>query len=106
MSETETLTRVEATRRYELRDGADELLGYVEYLPAGGSTIVAHTEVPPEREGTGVGGRLVRGAFEAIAAEGKTVMALCPFAAAYVQRHPELVPLLSPADQKRLGGVG
>ena len=100
------VTKVPEQSRYELRDEAGELLGFIAYLPAGDSVIIAHTEVPPEHGGEGVGGRLVRGAFAAIAAEGKTVIALCPFAAAYVHRHPELVDQLAPSERSRFGAVG
>jgi predicted GNAT family acetyltransferase len=92
-------------RRYELHDEASgELLGYIDYRPAGDSTIIAHTEVPVEQEGKGIGGELVRGAFAAIEADGKTVIPICPFAAAYVQRHPELVPLVAPGMRGQFAG--
>src|SRR5690349_17618924 len=91
-----TFTRAADRGRYELHDEQGELLGYVDYRPAGDSTIIAHTEVPEANEGRGIGGELVRGAFAAIEAEGKTVLPLCPFAAAYVRRHPELVALVAP----------
>lgn len=91
-------------RRYELRGDGGDLLGFVEYRPAGESAIVAHTEVSPEHEGEGIGGRLVRGAFAALAAEGKTVIPLCPFAAAYVRRHPELVELVAPSLREQFDG--
>lgn len=95
-----------AQRRYELHDGDGGLLGFIAYLPAGESTIVAHTEVAVEHEGEGVGGRLVRAAFAAIEADGKTVIPLCPFAAAYVRRHPELVPLVAPSMRGQFEGAG
>lgn len=93
-------------RRYELHDDAGALLGFIEVLPAGESTIIAHTEVLPAHEGEGVGGRLVRGTFAAIEADGKTVIPLCPFAAAYVRRHPDLIPLVAPSMRGRFEAVG
>lgn len=98
------LTHVPDAQRYELRDG-DELLGFVDYRPAGASVIVAHTEVAEAQEGRGVGGLLVRGVFEQIAADGKTVIPVCPFAAAYVARHPELVAFVAPSWRGRFGGA-
>lgn len=93
-------------RRYELHDDNGALLGFIDYLPAGESTIIAHTEVGVEHEGEGVGGELVRGAFAAIEADGKTVIPLCPFAAAYVHRHPDLIPLVAPSMRGRFQDVG
>jgi predicted GNAT family acetyltransferase len=100
------LTHNPGESRYELRSDAGELLGFVEYLPAGESTIVAHTEVMVEHEGEGIGGRLVRGTFAAIEANGKTVIPLCPFAAAYVRRNPELVALVAPSMRGQFEGGG
>jgi predicted GNAT family acetyltransferase len=78
-----------AESRFELLiDGA--LAGWVDYLPAGDSVILAHTEVLEGHEGEGLGGVLVRGALEGMRAKGKTVIPTCPFAAAYIQRNPEL----------------
>jgi hypothetical protein len=85
-----------AKSRYEARvDG--ELAGWLEYLPAGDSVILAHTEAL--REGEGLGGTLVRGAIEAIRAGGRDVIPTCPFAAAYIGRHPELVDFVTPSMQ-------
>ena len=81
--------------RYELTvDG--ELAGWLEYRPAGESVIVAHTEVLPRYEGRGLGGVLVRHALEAARDAGKTVITTCPFAGAYIERHPELREFLAP----------
>ncbi len=82
--------------RFELRIG-DELAGRVDYLPAGKNVIVAHTEVADGHEGEGLGGVLVRAALEGIRAKGKLVIPTCPFAAAYIRRHPELDEYVVPA---------
>ena len=90
--------------RYELRvDG--ELVGWSEYRPAGGSVIVAHTEIDERREGEGHGGALVRGTLDQIRASGTTVIPTCPFTAAYIQRHPEYVDLVDPSLRARFGGT-
>jgi predicted GNAT family acetyltransferase len=91
--------------RYELHGDEGELLGFIAYLPAGESTIIAHTEVAVEHEGEGVGGRLVRAVFEAVAADGRTVIPLCPFAAAYVRRHPELAAQVAPSMRAQFKGA-
>jgi predicted GNAT family acetyltransferase len=93
---------VPGAQRYELRDG-DELLGFVDYRPAGDSVIVAHTESAAAHAGEGLGGTLVRGVFAQIAADGKTVIPTCPFAAAYVARNPELVEHVAPSWRGRFG---
>ena len=85
--------------RYELLAGdGGQLLGFVDYLPAGGSVIVSHTEVDEGHEGQGLGAELVRGALDAIRASGKTVIPTCPFTAAFIHRHPdEYADLVDPS---------
>lgn len=51
--------------------------------------IIDHTGVPDAFRGQGVGLRLVARAVEDARAAGKTVIPLCPFAAAQFRRHPE-----------------
>ena len=86
--------------RFELRDG-ESLLGWLDYRPAGPSVILAHTEVPPEHEGHGYGGELVRGALEQLSRDGRTAIPLCPFATAYIHRHPELAVHVAPSFRKQ-----
>jgi predicted GNAT family acetyltransferase len=95
VSEPVVVDNPEASR-FELRI-ADELAGRVDYLPAGDSVIIAHTEVAAGHEGEGLGGVLVVAALEGIRAKGKTAIPTCPFAAAYIRRHPELDDYVKPA---------
>lgn len=86
--------------RFELREG-DELLAWLDYRPAGPSAILAHTEVAEGHEDQGLGGAIVRAAIEQLAAKGKTVIPTCQFAAAYIERHPELAGALDPRFRPR-----
>ena len=90
----------EQRSRFELRVD-DELAGWLDYRPAGDSIILAHTEVLSAHEGTGLGGVLVRSALEGARTNGKTVIATCPFAAAYIDKHPELDEYLAPYARQR-----
>ena len=95
MSAEPTITDNEEASRLELRrDG--ELLGWLDYRPAGDSIIVAHTEVAEGHEGEGLGGVLVKRGLEAARERGKTVIPTCPFAASYVEKHPELDEYVAP----------
>ncbi len=51
--------------------------------------IIDHTGVPDAFRGQGAGLRLVTRAVEDARAAGKTIIPLCPFAAAQFRRHPE-----------------
>jgi predicted GNAT family acetyltransferase len=95
-----SVTDNEPRSRLELHlDG--ELAGWLDYRPAGDSIIVAHTEVSSAHEGKGLGGVLVRAALETARSADKTVIVVCPFAVAYIDRHPELDEFLAPHARRR-----
>jgi predicted GNAT family acetyltransferase len=56
---------------------------------------MVHTEVDPEFEGSGLGGKLVAGALDDVRAQGRRVQPLCPFVAKYIARHPEYADLVA-----------
>lgn len=64
---------------YSLSDGAPQLLD------------LTHTEVDEEFAGQGLAGRLVRGALTALQNRQPAVKvtASCPYAAKWIERHPE-----------------
>jgi predicted GNAT family acetyltransferase len=49
--------------------------------------------VPKELEGRGIGSALIRGVLDTARAQGLKVKPVCPFAKAYVERHPEYADL-------------
>jgi uncharacterized protein len=68
----------------------DEVVAWVDLRPGGASTIIAHTEVVAGHERQGLGQVAVRAAVEHITGEGKSVIAVCPFARAVIDSDPEL----------------
>lgn len=93
MSEIEVADN-QSERRYEVTvDG--EFAGASYYWDRDGVRIVTHTEVGEEWEGHGVGSRLIEGALDDIRARGLQVTPSCPFAAAYIERHPEYGDLVA-----------
>jgi uncharacterized protein len=68
--------------------------GVLHYLPSRGAVVFVHTEVEPELEGLGLGGRLVAGALEDIRARGLRLVPVCPFVTSYLRRHPEYADLV------------
>ena len=81
-------------RRYEARLGS-EVVGFVTYRLDQGRMTLIHTEVEVAWEGKGIASQLVAGALDDIRARGLTVVPLCPFASAYLRRHPEYSDLLA-----------
>ncbi len=79
--------------RYEATvDGT--LAGFAQYRDTDGARVFTHTEVFDAFEGQGVGSALAEGALGAVDADGGRIVALCPFIAAYVGRHPEFGALV------------
>ena len=77
----------EAVRRFTAtRDGHT---GFMSYRRDHGSMVFLHTEVPPELEGHGVGGALVRAGLDYARSLGLHIVPLCPFVRAWIERHPE-----------------
>ena len=67
----------------------------IDYEPMEGGLVFAHTIVPPELEGRGVGGRLVKAALGVMRERGLKVRPDCPFVASYIGRHPEYADLVA-----------
>jgi uncharacterized protein len=80
--------------RYEVSlDG--EPAGFAEYRLRDGRVIFTHTEVGSAFEGHGLGSSLARGALDSVRNRGLQAVPLCPFIAAYIERHPEYQDLVA-----------
>jgi predicted GNAT family acetyltransferase len=82
-------------RRFELT--VDGLLATLIYRRPRHTLVLVHTEVPPELEGRGLGGRLVAAAVESANADGLSIEPLCPFARSWLERHPEVAATVGTA---------
>jgi predicted GNAT family acetyltransferase len=89
----ETVVDNPSESRYEIE--VDGHRGVLEYHRSGKRLVLIHTEVPPALEGRGIAGRLVRAAVEAAEAEGLTVVPRCPYARAWLERHPDVAARVS-----------
>lgn len=72
----------------------DGHLARAEYRVAAGVMRMTHTEVPPEFEGRGIAGALVRTALDYAREHGLRVAPQCPYVVRYMRRHPETHDLL------------
>jgi len=81
--------------RYEATvDGT--VAGFAQYKVKDSHIVFIHTEVDPAYEGQGVGSVLAREALDDVRAKGEhDVVALCPFIAAWIERHPAYQDLLA-----------
>lgn len=73
--------------RFELR--LSEGLGRLDYRLEGTRMLLLHTAVPEAAEGQGHASALTRAALDHAREAGLEVVPLCPFARAYLERHPE-----------------
>lgn len=79
-------------RRYEVE--LDGHTAFLQYRQMGASFVITHTEVPPEFEGKGIGGALVRTVLDDVRDQGLVVVPLCPFVRSYIRKHPEYLDLV------------
>ena len=86
----------EKTQRFEIENAQG--VAFLTYRVLNGHITLVHTEVAPELEGKGYGGMLVRAALNYARAAGLRVIPVCPFARAFLARHPEYVDLVDPVD--------
>ena len=75
-------------RRFELMIGDDT--AFLAYDRTPESLILIHTEVPAPFRGEHFGEALVKAAIEYGRAEHLRIVAVCPFARAYLRKHPHL----------------
>ncbi len=88
--------------RFEVDLGGGSI-AIAEYTLPAGKIMFTHTEVPSEHEGKGIGSALIRYALNAAHERGLKVIPICPFFAAYMQRHAEVQDLLEPAWRRKFG---
>ena len=88
-------------KRFEIDLG--DAVAIAEYTLPEGIIMFTHTEVPPEHEGKGIGKALIRAGLAAARERGLKVIPICPFFAAYMQKHPEVQDLLDDVWRRRLG---
>jgi hypothetical protein len=89
-----TVHDVPEADRYEIRDG-DRLLGLAAYERRGDQVVFTHTEIDPQAEGSGLGGKLVRAALDDVRGRGGRVVAQCSFVRGWIERHPEYGDLVA-----------
>lgn len=89
--------------RFEISvDG--ELAGFTVYRQRPGIRAFIHTEVDPEHEGEGLGGRLIAGALDAAREAGDDVLPFCPFVNHFIETHGEYRDLV-PVDMRGRFGL-
>ncbi len=73
----------------------DGLLCRCDYRMHSDTMMLVHTEVPQQLEGRGIASALVKAAFDHAKETGVDVLPVCSYVRVWVQRHPEVAPLLA-----------
>jgi uncharacterized protein len=81
-----------AQKRFELEVDGHVAAAYYEL--SDGVISFAHTEVPAELGGKGIGSKLVKGALDQVRAQGLKVVVYCPFVRGWIEKHPDYADLL------------
>jgi len=68
----------------------DNLTAELVYEIDRGRLVIVHTGVPDDLGGRGIGGKLVSAAVDKAIAGNLTVVPRCPFASAWLKKHPEV----------------
>jgi predicted GNAT family acetyltransferase len=87
MTQPPEVTDNPAESRFEIRIGGE--LAELTYRRRADRLILVHTGVPGDLAGHGLAGVLTRAAVAKAAAEGLTIVPLCPFARSFLERHPD-----------------
>jgi len=95
------VTNNTAEHRFEV--ALDGEVAFAEYRLVDHGIILPHTVVPPAFEGKGVGSALAKAALGYARERELKVIPLCPFMAAYVQKHPEWHDIVHETHRARLG---
>jgi uncharacterized protein len=82
-----------AAQRFETT--VEGMLCRADYRLHGDTMMLVHTEVPALLEGRGIASALVKAAFRHAADHGMDVLPVCSYVRSWVQRHPEVEPLLA-----------
>ena len=100
---TITLEETGSKGRYVARVEGQEETGEMTYSRLSATRIIVdHTGVPDSLKGMGVGSALARNIVEEARAKGFTIIPLCPFLKAQVDRHPDwadVIEGLKPASR-------
>jgi uncharacterized protein len=97
MEEQFTIVRVPERSRFEMHEG-DTIIGIAAYALSGDRVTFTHTVMDDRYNGRGLGSRLAEFVLNDAAGNGKRIVPVCSFIAAYVRKHHDWDEYLEPAD--------
>jgi predicted GNAT family acetyltransferase len=94
MANTPNVTHNADAGQFEAR--TEHGVAVLKYAMRGDALDLAHTTVPQEAEGQGVGSALAKAALDHARREHVKVIPSCPFVASYLKNHQEYADLVAP----------
>ena len=76
-------------RSFEITADDGKVAGHTDFRDNGDERVFFHTEIDENYGGQGLAGTLAREALGATAAEGKSIVAVCPFIKGWLEKHPD-----------------
>jgi uncharacterized protein len=95
------ITVNDEAHRYELAVGKDRAV--VVFNLSGPNLMITETLVPEALEGQGIASRMAKHVVADARDRGLLILPVCPFFAAYLQKHPEHADVVHPTYRKILG---
>ena len=80
---------VDNTDRHRLELHVENHLAHLDYTDHDGVLTIVHTVVPDALGGHGLGGVLVQAALDKAIAGQLTLVAQCPYARSWLEKHPD-----------------
>lgn len=89
---TDHVTDNATLARYELT--IDGKIVFATYRREDGKDYIRHVEAPHSLRGSGAAGRLMQGIVDIVRADGRKIVPLCSYAAAWMRRHRDSLDLM------------
>jgi predicted GNAT family acetyltransferase len=89
MTDANDVAVIDNHNKSRLEVQAEGELAELVYRTNGKRLVLIHTEVPEGLGGHGIAGRLVQAAIVKASDAGMTIVPLCPYARAWLERHPD-----------------
>lgn len=86
-------------QRYEAHEG-EHLAGVLGYEDRDGARVLLHTVVEPGMDGHGIGSALALHAIEDARSRGGSIVPVCTFVQAWLDRHPEHADVVSEGQER------
>ncbi|NEA32751.1 GNAT family N-acetyltransferase [Streptomyces sp. SID13031] len=88
------ITDAKDVNRYEARDAAGNLMGFVDYKLAGEVISFRHAETLPEYQGQGVASKIARKSLDDARDAGLRIRPACPYYQDFLKKHTEYADLV------------